>query len=146
MEPFATALTATAIANLTFELFIKPATGELAKKFTDGAIQKMGDLWNLIKTRLAGKKENLDEALQKVEEGDQTALNTVSKYLDIEMEEDSGFANTLRLLAQEINAGKLQDNSSMSQNNYDSSTGYQTKVEGSGPTFVGGVHHHGQGH
>jgi pimeloyl-ACP methyl ester carboxylesterase len=47
-----------------------------------------------------------------------------------------------KLLAQEINADKQQGNSSMSQHNYDSSTGYQTKNMG-GTNFVGGTHYHG---
>ncbi len=45
-------------------------------------------------------------------------------------------------LAQEINAGKPQDNSSMNQHNYDNATGYQTKNWG-GTNFVGGTHYHG---
>ena len=59
------------------------------------------------------------------------------------MDDDPHFADELQVMAQQINAGKIQDNSSMTQNNYDSSTGYQTKIEG-GTGFVGGTHYHGE--
>lgn len=43
---------------------------------------------------------------------------------------DQEFAGQVQAIAQEINAGKLLDQSSMTQNNYGSSKGWQAKVEG----------------
>jgi hypothetical protein len=74
-----TALTASAIASLAFQEFVKSGAGDLAKRFTGEAI------------------------------------------------------------AQEINAGKLLDQSSMTQNNYDNARGWQTKVDG-GTAYIGEIH------
>jgi hypothetical protein len=54
MEPVST-LTATAIATLAFQEFVKSGTGELAKKFTAAAIAKMDELRKLIWDRLRGR-------------------------------------------------------------------------------------------
>jgi hypothetical protein len=47
------------------------------------------------------------------------------------MEDDLQFADDVRILANEINAGKLIDNSSMTTNVYDHAKAWVTKVEGS---------------
>lgn len=52
---------------------------------------------------------------------------------------DPTFATDVQAIAQEINAGKLVDNSSMTQNNYDNAKGWQTKVEG-GTAYIGEIH------
>ncbi|MBO3464399.1 hypothetical protein G4P69_38385, partial [Aetokthonos hydrillicola CCALA 1050] len=59
------------------------------------------------------------------------------------MLEDKQFAAELQALAQEINAGKLQDNSHMTQYNHDNARGWQTKVEG-GTAYVGEINFHGK--
>lgn len=124
------ALTAGVIVDLAARKFIESGVGKLAEKFTEAAIQKMGDLWNRIKTRLGGKSEKLDEAIVRVEQGDRAALETVTKYLDVTMEDYPEFAAEIRQLAQEIHAGKIQDNSSMVMNiSGEQNTGYQTKNE-----------------
>jgi hypothetical protein len=56
-------LTARAIATLAFQEFIKSGAGELAKKFTGEAISKMGQLRELIWTRLIGKHSAAETAL-----------------------------------------------------------------------------------
>jgi len=68
-EPVATTLTASAIASLAFQEFIKSGAGELAKKFTAEAIAKMEDLRKLLCSRLRGKHAVAEEALQKAETG-----------------------------------------------------------------------------
>jgi hypothetical protein len=55
------------------------------------------------------------------------------------MEDDPQFADDVRIVANEINAGKLIDNSDLSQNNYDNAKGWQTKVEG-GVAYIGEIH------
>jgi hypothetical protein len=140
MEPVST-LTATAIATLAFQEFVKSGSGELAKKFTAAAIAKMDELRKLIWDRLRGKHAVAEDALAKAQTGDQTAIETVGTLLGVEML-DPGFASEVQAIAQEIHAGRLVDNSSMTQNNYDNARGWQTKVEG-GTAYIGEIHQHG---
>ena len=79
-----------------------------------------------------------EEALQKAAAGDKAAIETVDTLLGVEML-DPTFAAEVQAIAQEIHVGKLQDNSSMTQNNYDNARGWQTKVEG-GTAYVGEIH------
>ncbi|QSV55154.1 MAG: hypothetical protein HEP80_15970 [Dolichospermum sp. UKL201] len=137
-DPF-TVITASTIANLAFQEFIKSGSGELAKKFTTEAIAKMDELRKTILNKLRGTSPKVDEALTKVEKGDSAALPTITKYLDVVMEEDSDFAEQIKNIAHQINIGKIQDNSSMTQNNSDNARGWQTKVEG-GTAYIGENH------
>lgn len=141
MEPVTT-LTAAAIADLAFKKFIESGAGELAKKFTEGAIAKMDALRQKIWNKMRGKP-TAEAALTSVEQGSKAEFDRLIAYLQVAMDDDRQFADEIQSMAQEIRAGKIQDNSSMIQNNYDSSTGYQTKVEG-GTAFVGGTHYHGK--
>ena len=141
MEPVTT-LTAAAIADLAFRKFIESGAGELAKKFTEGAIVKMDALRQKIWDKMRGKL-TAEAALTSIEQGSKAELDRLVAYIQVAMDDDPQFADDIRLMAQQINAGKIQDNSSMTQNNYDSSTGYQTKIEG-GTGFVGGTHYHGE--
>jgi hypothetical protein len=128
-DPMTTTLTASAIASLAFQKFIESGAGELAKKFTEAAIAKMDDLRQKVVEKLRGKSTRIDEALVNAEQGDRTALDTIAKNLDVLMDEHPDFATELTVMAHEINAGKLVDNSSMNQTNY-GGTSFQTKVEG----------------
>lgn len=62
VDPVTTTLTASAIATLAFQEFIKSGAGELAKKFTGEAIAKMGELRQKIWHRLRGKHALAEEA------------------------------------------------------------------------------------
>jgi hypothetical protein len=119
-EPIAT-LTASMIATLAFQEFVKSGAGELAKKFTAEAIAKMGDLRKLIWSKLKGNPD-AEESLRKVEAGSEAEVSDVATYLKSVMGKDQEFAAQVQAIAQEINAGKLSDQSSMIQNSYDSST------------------------
>ena len=141
MEPVTT-LTAAAIADLAFRKFIESGAGELAKKFTEGAIVKMDALRQKIWDKMRGKP-TAEAALTSIEQGSKAELDRLVAYIQVAMDDDPQFADEIRVMAQQINVGKIQDNSSMTQNNYDSSTGYQTKIEG-GTGFVGGIHYHGE--
>ena len=141
MEPVTT-LTAAAIADLAFRKFIESGAGELAKKSTEGAIVKMDALRQKIWDKMRGKP-TAEAALTSIEQGSKAELDRLVAYIQVAMDDDPHFADELQVMAQQINAGKIQDNSSMTQNNYDSSTGYQTKIEG-GTGFVGGTHYHGE--
>lgn len=137
MEPVTT-LTATAIANLAFQEFIKSGAGELAKKFTAEA----SDLRKLLWERLRGKHAIAEAALQKAETGDRDSIDTVGTLLGVEML-DPTFAAEVRSIAHVINAGKLAEHSNINMilNNYDNARGWQTRVEG-GTTYIGEIHQH----
>ena len=136
-EPI-TAMTASAIASLAFQEFVKSGAGELAKKFTTEAIAKMGQLREMIWKRLAGKYPVADVAIEKAKAGEQDGIDTVATLLGVELL-DKEFAGQVQAIAQEINAGKLLDQSSMVQNNSDNAKGWQTKVEG-GTAYIGEIH------
>jgi hypothetical protein len=133
-------MTASAIATLAFQEFVKSGAGELAKKFTAEAIAKMGQLRDLVWNRLTGKHAAAEEALAKASAGEQKGIDTVATLLGVEML-DKEFAEQVRAIAQEINAGKILDQSSMVQNNSDNARGWQTKVEG-GTAYIGEINIH----
>lgn len=137
-------LTAGVLVGLAVQKFVESAAGELAKKFTTEAIAKIPELWQQIKNKLQGRSPKVNEALVKLEAGDRSAIDTVTKNLDVVLDDEPEFANELKLLAQTIQAGKIQDNSTMTQNNSDNARGWQTKVEG-GTAYIGEIHiQHGQ--
>jgi hypothetical protein len=74
-----TMLTASAIASLAFQEFIKSGAGELAKKFTEEAIAKMGQLRSLIWDKLRGNPD-AETALTNVENGQETDLADIRTY------------------------------------------------------------------
>jgi hypothetical protein len=133
-----TALTVGTIASLAFQEFVKSGAGELAKKFTGEAIAKMGQLRELILNRLTGKHSAIDEAIEKAKAGEKEGIENVAAFLNSELLIDKEFAGQVQAIAQEINAGKLLDQSSMVQNNYDNATGYQIKNDG-GENFIGNI-------
>ncbi|MGF1536955.1 MAG: hypothetical protein ACFB4J_10795, partial [Elainellaceae cyanobacterium] len=109
----ATALTASAIATLAFQKFIESGAGELAKKFTTEAIAKMDVLLKRIWAKLRGKPrvEALKAAVDQGEKMTPEQVNQVAAYLQVAMDEDSQFATDVQVLAQEIKAGRLVDQS-----------------------------------
>jgi hypothetical protein len=122
-------ITASAIATLAFQEFIKSGAGELAKKFTGEAIAKMEQLRELIWNRLRGKHPAAEQALEQAIAGEQEGIDTVATLLGVEML-DREFEGQVRAIAQEINAGKILDQSSMVQNIAAGGKGWQNKVEG----------------
>ncbi len=133
-------MTAAAIAELAFKKFLETGAGELAKKFTSAAIAKMDELRQKIWVKLRGNPD-AESALKNVERGAREDLSDVATYLKAAMKNDLQFATQVQAIAQEINAGKLQDNSTMTQINRDNARGWQTKVEG-GTAYIGEVHIH----
>jgi hypothetical protein len=123
-------LTAGAIANLAFQKFIESGAGELAKKFTTEAIAKMDELRQAIWNKLRGKSA-------KAEQGDRTAIATIANNLDVVLDDEPEFAEQLKVLAKEIHAGKLQDNSNMVQNvTGDNNMNVQAKAEQGGKQYI----------
>jgi RNA polymerase-interacting CarD/CdnL/TRCF family regulator len=100
-------LTAGLLVTLAVQEFVKSGTGDLAKRFTAEALDKIHVLWEKIKTRLMGRSEKVNEALAKVESGDSTAIATLTKNLDVILDEDSLFAEELQILGRAIQAGEI---------------------------------------
>ncbi len=142
-EPVIATLTASTIATLAFQEFIKSGAGELAKKFTTETIAKMDNLRKQIWAKLSGKSPNIDEALTKAKQGDPAAIDTVAKYLDVAMVDYPDFAAEIRAIAHEITLEQHQDNSSMSPIIY-GGTNYLTKTGDNNTNFFGGTHNHGK--
>jgi hypothetical protein len=140
-----TTLTASAIATLALQKFIESGSGELAKKFSTEAIAKMDTLLKRIWARLRGRPrvEEVKAAIDQTQKITPEQVNQIAAYLQVAMDDDPQFAADLRMLAQEINAGKLLDQSHMTQNNYDQARGWQTKVEG-GTAYIGEIHIQGK--
>ncbi|WP_035990696.1 hypothetical protein [Leptolyngbya sp. KIOST-1] len=133
-------LTASAIAALACQKFLESGAGELGKKFTAEAIAKMDLLLKRIWSKLSGKPriEAVKASLDKTAKITPEQINQIAAYLQVAMDDDPTFARDLQVLAQEINAGKLLDQSTMTQNNYDNAKGWQTKVEG-GTAYIGDI-------
>lgn len=138
-------ITATAIAILAFQQFIESGSGELAKKFTTEAISKMDVLLKRIWNKLRGRPsvENVKSSIEKTSKITPEQINQIAAYLQVSMDEDSEFAEEVRKLAQEINVGKINDYSNMTQNNSGQAKGWQTKVEG-GTAYIGEIHIQGK--
>jgi hypothetical protein len=84
-----------AIAKLAFDEFVKSSAGEAAKEL----IQTLRDR---IKAKFQGNKR-ATAALAEVEQNaSEAALAKVGKYLDLEMDEEQGFATEVRQMAQQI--------------------------------------------
>ena len=140
-----TTLTASAIATLAFQKFIESGAGELAKKFSTEAIAKIDMLLKRIWAKLRGEPrvEAVKAMLDQKHQISPEQVNQIAAYLQVAMDKDPQFANDIQSLAQEINAGKLIDQSNMTQNIYDQAKGWQTKVEG-GTAYIGEIHVQGK--
>jgi len=116
MEPI-TAIAAAEIVKIAFQEFAKSGAGELAKKSVGGAIDLVKNLREKIKAKFQGN-ERVEKAFVEVEQGDSAALDKVTKYLDIELDEDEAFATEVRQVARQIINIQNQNNSSREYNNY----------------------------
>ncbi|NEO70793.1 hypothetical protein [Moorena sp. SIO3H5] len=121
-------LSATAITTLAFKKFLETGAGELGKKFTETAITKMDELRNMIWEKLRGNSK-AEKALTAVEQGSNQELDRLAVYVQDAMEDDQQFASEIKAIAQEIHAGKIQDNSSNIMNVNDKAKGIQNNIE-----------------
>ncbi len=101
-------ITASAIATLAFQEFIKGGAGELAKKFTGEAIAKMGQLRELIWSRLMGKHPAADVALEQARAGEQAGIDMIAALLGVEML-DEAFAGQVRVIAKSLQEGGVSE-------------------------------------
>jgi phosphoribosylformylglycinamidine (FGAM) synthase PurS component len=102
--------TATAIAQLAFNEFVKSGAGELAKKSIAGGIEGAKKLRDLIKSKFAGN-QRAESAIAEIEQqGTEASLTKFVKYLDLEMDEDQTFATEIRQIAQQITNNQTVEN------------------------------------
>lgn len=127
MEPLAAGI----IAKLVFDEFMKAGAGEAAKRSVGGAIELVKNLRGKIKAKFAGNNR-AEAALAEVEQqGSEAALQKVSKYLDLEMDEDETFATEIRQMAQQIiNIQNQTIEGSRTYNNYGRDQINIEKIEG----------------
>jgi hypothetical protein len=111
-----------AISDLVFRKFTVSSATELANKFMTNAIAKMDEPRQKIWDKLRGVPTS-DAALTLIENRDLREKDRVVAHLQIAIDSDPPIANEIRQLAQQIYAGKLQDNRSMTQNNADNARG-----------------------
>ncbi len=105
-EPI-TALTITALA---FNEFIKSGAGELAKKSVGSGIEGVKKLRDFIKSKFAGN-QRAEAAIAEIEQqGTEASLAKLSKYLDLEMDEDQVFATEIRQIAEQITNNQTVEN------------------------------------
>lgn len=101
-------LSALTIVSLAVTPFLnteaaKVSVGKISERLTEGALKKMGELWKLIYDKLHSKKlPEVNAAIEKANQGDQTAINEVAKYLEQMMESDENFSTEVQKLTQEI--------------------------------------------
>lgn len=138
-------ITAKVIASLAFKKFIESGAGDLGGKFTAEALAKMDILLKSIWRKLQGHPpiENIKKSVESDRQIAPEQIDQIAAYLQVAMDQDQRFADEIRTLAKEIDAGKLFDQSSMTQHNHDQAKGWQTKVEG-GTAYIGEVNVHGQ--
>jgi len=91
-----------AIVKLAFDEFVKAGAGEAAKKTMGGAIELVKTLRDKIRAKFQGDKKAETALAQVEQDGSQAALTKLEVYLDDAMTEDTGFANDLRQVAQQI--------------------------------------------
>ena len=130
-------MTAGAIASLAFAKIFETTI----EKFTETALGKIDRLREKIWDKLRGNPK-AESALAEVENGSKADLNKVIAYLQVVMTEEPEFAKELETLAREIEAEKVQDNSTMTQINRDNSIGNQIKEVHGTTVFIGGKHEH----
>lgn len=112
-------LTAAKIVELAFGGMIQGAMG----KVTEMAVGKLlKELQDKIRRKFQGNPE-ATKAITAVEQGSKVELPKVAEYLNAFMTLEPGFAQEVRILAQQINLNKHEDKTNINQSNYDNSTG-----------------------
>ena len=92
-------LTAGAISTLIFTT----AVGKLTESLTEDIRQQLGKKLQTIKQLIGNKFQGRAKAaLARVDQGDETDIETVTSYLGVAMAEDPSFAQQVRALAQDI--------------------------------------------
>lgn len=131
--------TAAEILKLVFGAVIETGAGKL----TESAMKQARVLWEMIRQRLSGE-ETVETALVEIEQNRSWEyMKQIQPFLEVEMLRDSRFAESIKALAKEINAGS-QDNITMNVDAHDNSA-VVGKAEGKTQNFGGHHVHHNHG-
>jgi len=131
--------TAAEILKLVFGAVIETGAGKL----TESAMKQARVLWEMIRQRLSSD-QTVETALVEIEQNRSWEhLKQIQPFLEVEMLRDSRFAESIKALAKEINAGS-QDNITMNVDAHDNSA-VVGKAEGKTQTFGGHHVHHNHG-
>jgi hypothetical protein len=95
-------IAAGAIAKLAFDEFVKAGAGEVAKKTVGGAVELVKALRDRIRAKFQGNERAMAALAEVERDGSEAALEKVGKYLDLEMDEEQGFADEVRQIAHQI--------------------------------------------
>jgi hypothetical protein len=95
-------LAAGAIVKIAFDEFVKSGAGEVAKKTVGGAVELVKNLQARIRAKFQGNKRATAALAELEQDGSDAALEKVGKYLDLEMDEEQGFADEVRQMAHQI--------------------------------------------
>lgn len=106
------------IAKLAFDEFVKAGAGEVAT----AAVAGVGNLAKTLRDRIMSKfkdqnNERAIATIAEVEQGNEAALTKLTKYIDLEMDEDPEFAGQLRQTAQQIINIQNQNTNTLNQQN-----------------------------
>ncbi len=117
-------LTANEIAKLAFTKFLE----KTVEKFTEKGLTIIDELRHKICNKLQANLK-AKEAINAIEQGDESQLYRLAEYLKDAMDNNDSFAAEVQNLAKSIKAEKLQKNSNFRQINYDKSTGIQNNID-----------------
>ncbi|WP_424102711.1 hypothetical protein [Moorena producens] len=90
-----------ALAIVTLAFIGTKAAETTVEKFTEAALEKAKQLRHKIIDKLSGNPK-AEKALRSAEDGSDTDVEVVSKYLEEAMAEDDKFAQEIKALAREI--------------------------------------------
>jgi hypothetical protein len=94
-------ITVATIVELAFTKLVETGVGEVAKKYTGAALEKIDQLYQTIRARLS-KKPEAKAAIEAVERKQTQDLSAVTQHLQAEMADDPTFADQVRQLAHQI--------------------------------------------
>ncbi|MGB7413178.1 MAG: hypothetical protein WA902_03135 [Thermosynechococcaceae cyanobacterium] len=110
-------ITASAITKLAFETFVKTGAGEAAKKVVAGTADLIKGLRDRIRAEFQGNERATAAISELEQQGSVAALQKVSKYLDLKMNEEPMFADEVKQITQQIINIQNQSNVTLQQQN-----------------------------
>jgi hypothetical protein len=138
-----TTTAAIAIGKIALDKFVEGGAGELGKKLTTAATDKLmklgGAVWDKIRGNERAKEVLVGAAADRPED-----VMALTNYLG-SLWSKPEFAQEVKKLADDLHfeLTQIQDNSSIVTNVYDGGTAFVTPITGDySTTFIGGNHHH----
>ena len=141
MEPITTSI-AVFLSKIVLDKFYEGVGSRLGEKVVEKAIAPIEKLGQLLWDRCFKGNPETKQLLEKVELKDSQAIEMLKSYLGKALENPQLKAE-VEPIVQQIHQTIVQvdDDSTMTQINRDSSKGWQTKVQG-GTAYIGEIHIH----